>query len=796
MSTSARLLAALACVAAATSAGRPAWGEAARTVGRFTDGTTVVGSFENWQGPAAQARFAGRPIVGGNPLRWAIVSGSASDATGAEADEPQPFVEFHGGDRLPGVVEARRTGREAFSERLPPHFLVRPLVPVDPAAGPRRTHVRVAVDAVRRIVATPGAAPAKPGTARLGEDGREIAFRGLRWQPDGVLVLTNEGTRLLTFGQIAELRLPDRDPWEAYIDTIAAVAPDVAGRVLRCTTTSGAALTTSLGGLAAAGAAGQPATWEHVVQPAWSLDPLWVRHAEIDSRWLFAPQEVPLPLIDVARVARTAVFGGSWPWRANRNVQGGALVTGTTSAGWGFGVQAGCDLFFPLPPMATAFRAGVALDAAAGSGGCAQARVCLDAATAAPAWQSPVLVGTSDPIDTAAVTLAPRPDGGSLLVLVADQAHEGRPAGADPYDVRDLVDWLDPVIALDAAKLEAEVQKRLPATIPAWKDWAVAVPAGGSLVVREVPFGAARVRRVIARGGPLVLSRTVDVTPDVKFLAVGASRDQETPSAIEIRVDGARVAKADVPRRVANRPVDPFLLPLDRFAGRTVKLEVVHLPADDKGLVEWHLLETSGPLASAWEPLEVVETRTRDGSVLTRLDDGSVLASGQVPKHEVYTVRLRTRQEGITGLRLDPLPHQSLTGASRSKNANFVITNIAATVAPLDAPDQVRPVAFADARSSNDAEDWLRAGHIIDADPRSGWCNQQRDAAAVLACAEPVGFPGGTEFVVTIAMEHVWAHHLLGRFRLSTTTATFPSFELPGVKLADEGAAVPDPPAK
>lgn len=796
MSTRARLCVALACIGAATAAGRPARAQSTWTVGRFADGTTVPGSFGTWHGPAAQAQFAGRPIVGGNPLRWALVRGPRSAATAAR-EESQPFVELRGGDRLPGVVEAQRTGREAFSERLPPHLLVRPLVAVDPAAGAPRTHVRVAVDAVRRIVARPGAAAAKPGTARLLEDGREISFRGLRWLPDGVLLLTNEGTSRLAFGQLAELRLPERDPWEAYVDMVAGIAPDATGRIVRCATTGGAVFTASLDGLRGAGHPAQPETWEHVVQPAWSLDPLWVRHVDVESRWMFAPPEVPLPLIDVTRVERKSVFGGSWPWRTNRNVQGGPLVTGTTPAGWGFGVQAGCDLFFPLPGFATGFRAGVALDAAAGSGGCAQARVCLDAATASPAWQGPILVGTSDPVDTAALPLAPRPDGGSLLVLVADQAHEARPAGADPWDVRDLVDWLDPVITLDAATFGAEVQKRLPATIPAWKGWDVVPPAGGSLVMREVPFGAGSARRAIARGGPLVLARTVEVTPEVAFLVVGVSRDQEPPSTVEIHVDGTRVAKADVPQRAVGGRIDPFLLPLGRFAGKTVKLEVIHRAADDKGLVAWHVLETAGPIASTWEPPEVLEVATRDGSVLTKLDDRSVLASGKVPNHEVYTVRLRTTQEGMTGLRLDSLGHPSLPGGhtSRSNNRNFVITNVAVTAAPCGEPGQAQPVVLADARATNVSPDWLQVAHLIDADPGSGWCNQGQPASAVVRFATPVGFPGGTDLVVTLSMEHTWAGHLLGRFRLSTTTAAHPSFTLPGIPLVDEGAPPPAAPA-
>ena len=48
------------------------------------------------------------------------------------------------------------------------------------------------------------------------------------------------------------------------------------------------------------------------------------------------------------------------------------------------------------------------------------------------------------------------------LVIVSHPDSSDRPAGADPLDIRDVVDWLEPQLNLDLEKLRTEVRKRLP----------------------------------------------------------------------------------------------------------------------------------------------------------------------------------------------------------------------------------------------------------------------------------------------------------------------------------------------
>ncbi|KKK66168.1 hypothetical protein LCGC14_2966800, partial [marine sediment metagenome] len=65
--------------------------------------------------------------------------------------------------------------------------------------------------------------------------------------------------------------------------------------------------------------------------------------------------------------------------------------------------------------------------------------------------------------------------GQHLLGLLTDEAHQGRPAGADPLDIRDMLDWLEPVLLLDQAKLKQNVEAASTRLFPA-KPAAAEVP--------------------------------------------------------------------------------------------------------------------------------------------------------------------------------------------------------------------------------------------------------------------------------------------------------------------------------
>lgn len=589
------------CWGAATGAARA---DAFLHTGRFADGAIVKeGPLVRWHAADAQPSFADRAILDpGNPLRWAIRVQRARATAAVQPLPMGPFVEFVTGDRLPGVVEGYNSGRETLGERLPPHLLVRPAGPPVAPGQPVPPPLRVRTDLVSRVVREPSGRAAKPSTLRL-SDGREVEFNSLRWMQQAAFVLTAAGPARFGFEEIAEIRMPPVDPWASFYGVVAVIAPDATDRLVRYETADGLIATTAVRRILASGSENDPNSWEHRIESAWSLDPIRVRHASVDARWFFSPHEVPLPLIDATRVERRAVFGGAWNWERNRSVRGTPLAVAGQPYGWGFGVQATCDLCFPLPAIATGFRCGVALDDAAGSGGCARARVSLDSAGASPLWQSGFMVGPAEPGDTGLVSLQAKPDGTSLLVLSADDAHQGRPAGADPFDIRDAVDWLDPVVVLDSAGLAEAVRARLPGTIPAWEDWSLSLPPGSTLAVRDVVTPAGCARLVGPTAGELVLKRSLTVDDRTPFLLVGASRSAgASGSRVEVRIDGKLMAAGDLPERPAGGLPAPFRFPLERFKGRAIAVEVAHVPSDANGLVEWHALAATGPASPSADP--------------------------------------------------------------------------------------------------------------------------------------------------------------------------------------------------
>jgi hypothetical protein len=317
---------------------------------------------------------------------------------------------------------------------------------------------------VRRIVWGKGRSrDIEPGTL-LFRDGGRLACQSLRWQADGVRVLTADGIRQVPLAELSEVCLPQADAWQSYCEELAALDPECKSRLVRLATTRGCILSTSLAHLEATGGWDRTA-WCHVVRPAWCLDAVCVPFSTIQAWWTFAPHEVPLSRWPPLRFVSRPMLGKGWSYEVDRNVEGGLLASAKQVHGWGFGVHAPCELWFEIPPAARGFQVRVGLDRLAGSGGCARALVCLDRPDAAPRFRSKHLIGSSEVVDAGTLALGSR-DARKLLILVADAADRDRPPGADPLDIRDMLDWIEPLWLLDPAELRGEVRKRIPAARP------------------------------------------------------------------------------------------------------------------------------------------------------------------------------------------------------------------------------------------------------------------------------------------------------------------------------------------
>ncbi len=106
---------------------------------------------------------------------------------------------------------------------------------------------------------------------------------------------------------------------------------------------------------------------------------------------------------------------------------------------------------------------------------------------------------------------------------------------------------------------------------------------------------------------------------------------------------------------------------------------------------EQHEWEAQMLRAVTWQPLATVGAKTEHGTVLTARPDGSVLATGERPDAETYTIKVRADgREKITAFRIEALPDDSLPGhgPGRADSGNAVLTQILVNAVKADA----RPV--------------------------------------------------------------------------------------------------------
>ena len=184
-----------------------------------------------------------------------------------------------------------------------------------------------------------------------------------------------------------------------------------------------------------------------------------------------------------------------------------------------------------------------------------------------------------------------------------------------------------------------------------------------------------------------------------------------------------------------------------------------------------------------WTPLTVASAVATGGVTLTPQADGSVLASGENPAQTTYTVTVEIPVGGITGLRLEALPDESLPrgGPGRDAYGHFRITGLR-----LESPSatgdtatsiRIRSVKVDDAAGSFKAEELIAPAAGVRR-PGSGWSiNAMRETArvprrAVLIPEQPVG--GGSRLTLVIDQLDGTIGQGLGHFRVAATTALDP----------------------
>ncbi len=170
-----------------------------------------------------------------------------------------------------------------------------------------------------------------------------------------------------------------------------------------------------------------------------------------------------------------------------------------------------------------------------------------------------------------------------------------------------------------------------------------------------------------------------------------------------------------------------------------------------------------------WTLLEPVQA-TSSLPHLTIEPDGSILASGDQSKRDVYTVRLRAGRPGITAIRLEALPDDRLPNRGPGRvfyegpAGDFFLSEVRLMAGG-------KPVALKEATASNPKARGAAAA-AIDGDPQTGWSiggGQGREQKAVFRLARPLDGASSTELTIELLFERYYAAGL-GRFRISATT--------------------------
>jgi mono/diheme cytochrome c family protein len=194
-----------------------------------------------------------------------------------------------------------------------------------------------------------------------------------------------------------------------------------------------------------------------------------------------------------------------------------------------------------------------------------------------------------------------------------------------------------------------------------------------------------------------------------------------------------------------------------------------------------------------WVALNPSEIFADNGTTLTKLGDGSILATGANPDTETYTVVVKARLQGVTGVRLEALPHEKSPrgGPGRDIYGNFILNRFEVEAAPAGSPGETRRLKFKEAK----ADEYLDAyrgtsaptnftpANLLDETNEIGW------GVDALKRDERLGYQLVLTFDKSLTMEgeallkvrlkfgsEFNRRQSIGRFRLSVTSTPDPTF--------------------
>jgi len=176
-----------------------------------------------------------------------------------------------------------------------------------------------------------------------------------------------------------------------------------------------------------------------------------------------------------------------------------------------------------------------------------------------------------------------------------------------------------------------------------------------------------------------------------------------------------------------------------------------------------------------WTVLTPAQMKSAGGATLTKLDDNSILASGNNPDKDTYTFVAQTDLPRITVLRLEALAHGSLPrgGPGRVDWGNFALSGIAVTAGPPSGAAKAASLKINQALADYE-QPLCPVVAALDRNPAAAWCidpqvGKNHWAVFEIEPSQQAAFAGGTQLTFTLEFRTRQVKHALGRFRLSVT---------------------------
>jgi len=180
--------------------------------------------------------------------------------------------------------------------------------------------------------------------------------------------------------------------------------------------------------------------------------------------------------------------------------------------------------------------------------------------------------------------------------------------------------------------------------------------------------------------------------------------------------------------------------------------------------------------------VELINVKSKAGTELKLLSDGSYLAARKNPDADDVTITAKSDLERIAGFRLEVLAHDSLGGGGpgRTDKGNFVLGEFQAFAAPSNEFKKDYRLKLKHAEADYNQNGFAPAA-AIDDNEKTGWAvggKTGQDHQLMIFTAQPIE-TGSTPWLQLVFNQNYGGHHTIGRFRVMAITGNDPLLGIP-----------------